>query len=207
MNAMNPMNPTNPRRPMKGLAPFCLAAVTLGLLTGCASSLSGVGSTENFACKAPIGAQCTSISGVYANAAAFGHSAIHESLWLSQGLLATSALEGSSGKSLSQSVVGALTLPVPVALPGAASSPDPAALRSPPRVMRLWIAPWEDADGDLHDASFVHVVVDTGRWLIERVRPAPRSRLDMAKPRLTISAPPVATLEAKPSSDLAPTEP
>jgi conjugal transfer pilus assembly protein TraV len=209
---MNAMNPTIPRSPMKGFAPYCfapycLAALTLGLLTGCASSLSGVGSTESFACKAPIGAQCTSISGVYANAAAFGHSATHESLWLSQGLLATNIPEGSSGKSPSQSVVGALTLPVPATLPGAASSADPAALRSPPRVMRLWIAPWEDADGDLHDASFVHVVVDTGRWLIERVRPAPRSRLDMAKPPLTLSAPPAPSPDAKPSSDLTPTEP
>ena len=51
--------------------------------------------------------------------------------------------------------------------------------------MRLWIAPWEDADGDLHDASFVHVVIDTGRWLIERVRPASRTKLDIATPPLT----------------------
>jgi conjugal transfer pilus assembly protein TraV len=85
--------------------------------------------------------------------------------------------------------------------------PSPAALRSPPRVLRLWIAPWEDADGDLHDASFVHVVVDTGRWLIERVRPAPRSRLDMAKPPLTLSTPPAPSLEATPPVDLTPTEP
>lgn len=216
---MNAMNPTIPMGMLKGLAPFCLAAVTLGLLTGCASSLSGVGSTESFACKAPIGAQCTSISGVYANAAAFGHSAIHESLWLSQGLLATSAPEGPSGNSQSQSAVRALPLPGSVAsqasspvassVPssGATAMPTPAAPRSPPRVLRLWIAPWEDADGDLHDASFVHVVVDTGRWLIDRIRPASRSRLDMARPPLTLSAPPVAASEAKPSSDLTPTEP
>jgi conjugal transfer pilus assembly protein TraV len=201
MNLMNPMKLT------MRVASISLAAVTLGLLTGCASSLSGLGSTENFACKAPVGAQCTSISGVYANAAAFGPSVIHESLWLSHGLLATDTPEGPSDKSPSQSVVGALTLPVPVALPGAASSTNPAALRSPPRVLRLWIAPWEDADGDLHDASFVHVVVDTGRWLIERVRPAPRSRLDMAKPPLMLSTPPIAPPDAQPSSDLAPTEP
>lgn len=207
MNLMNLMNPMNLMKLIMRVAPISLSALTLGLLTGCASSLSGVGSTESFACKAPIGAQCTSISGVYANAAAFGPSAIHESLWLSQGLLATSTPEGLSGKSLSQAVVGALTLPVPVASPGAASSPDPAALRSPPRVMRLWIAPWEDADGDLHDASFVHVVVDTGRWLIERVRPAPRSRLDMAKPPLMLSTPPAPSLEATPPVDLTPTEP
>ena len=44
-----------------------IALLTLGL-SGCASSLSGVGGTQNYACKAPIGALCTSVSGVYANA-------------------------------------------------------------------------------------------------------------------------------------------
>jgi conjugal transfer pilus assembly protein TraV len=47
-----------------------------------------------------------------------------------------------------------------------------AALRTAPRVLRLWIAPWEDSDGDLHEASTVHVLIDHGRWLIERVHPA-----------------------------------
>jgi len=56
-------------------------------------------------------------------------------------------------------------------------------------VLRLWIAPWEDSDGDLHDASFVHVVVDTGRWLIERARPVPRSRTGVATPPLTQPSP------------------
>ena len=56
--------------------------------------------------------------------------------------------------------------------------------------MALWIAPWEDADGDLHEASFVHVVIDTGRWLIERVRPVADPRLDAVRPPLASGAPP-----------------
>jgi conjugal transfer pilus assembly protein TraV len=73
-------------------------------------------------------------------------------------------------------------------------------LRTSPRVLRLWIAPWEDGDGDLHDASSVHVVVDTGRWLIDRVRPTARSRLDVATPPLTPPTPSAAsTSEANPS--------
>jgi conjugal transfer pilus assembly protein TraV len=55
--------------------------------------------------------------------------------------------------------------------------------------LRLWIAPWEDSDGDLHDASFVHVVVDTGRWLIERVRPVPLNRLDGITPPTATATP------------------
>jgi len=36
--------------------------------SGCASNLSGIGGAEQYACRAPVGAQCTSVSGVYANA-------------------------------------------------------------------------------------------------------------------------------------------
>ena len=68
-------------------------------------------------------------------------------------------------------------------LPSATSPSGCAAQRR-----RAWCGcgspPGRTADGDLHEASFVHVVIDTGRWLIERVRePAPsRSvRLDIAR--------------------------
>jgi conjugal transfer pilus assembly protein TraV len=77
--------------------------------------------------------------------------------------------------------------------------------------MRLWIAPWEDADGDLHDASFVHVVVDTGRWLIDRVRPAARAKLDIATPPLsqplTPPSPSVSPPEKGSPVELSPIEP
>jgi conjugal transfer pilus assembly protein TraV len=56
-------------------------------------------------------------------------------------------------------------------------------------VLRLWIAPWEDADGDLHEASVLHVLVDTGRWLIERVIPANRQRVDAVRPPIPSAAP------------------
>ena len=100
-------------------------------------------------------------------------------------------------------------VPASAASASAATAPTPTALRSPPRVMRLWIAPWEDADGDLHDASFVHVVIDTGRWLIERVRPASRSKLDIATPPPTppASLAPAPAPETRSPADLAPTEP
>jgi conjugal transfer pilus assembly protein TraV len=56
-------------------------------------------------------------------------------------------------------------------------------------VLRLWIAPWADADGDLHEASVVHMLVDTGRWLIERVIPANRQRVDAVRPPIPSAAP------------------
>ena len=46
------------------IAPPRLAVLTL---SGCASTLSVVGGADGYACKAPEGAMCTSVSGVYAN--------------------------------------------------------------------------------------------------------------------------------------------
>jgi thiol:disulfide interchange protein DsbC len=48
------------------LTPLLLMALTLA---GCASTLSGVGGADGYACKAPEGAMCTSVSGIYANSA------------------------------------------------------------------------------------------------------------------------------------------
>jgi conjugal transfer pilus assembly protein TraV len=64
------------------------------------------------------------------------------------------------------------------AAPGSTSN----AIRSNPRLLRVWIAPWEDSDGDLHEEGYVHMVVDNGRWLIEHVRAAPRSNVDGVAP-------------------------
>lgn len=198
-----------------------LAAVTTALaLGGCASTLSGVGGADNYACKAPVGARCTSVSGVYANATHRASDATKASrqpaapIVTSRYFDANSATPASAGRQ-APSAAGPASQPgktptaplttnsgsrpnktpataiTPSTAPAAATGP---ALRTNPRVLRLWIAPWEDSDGDLHDASFVHVVVDTGRWLIERVRPAPRSRVDVAKPPLTQPSPAAAPM-------------
>jgi conjugal transfer pilus assembly protein TraV len=207
---MNPNTRTTPMlmRLSKAIATTTALAATV-VLAGCASSLSGVGGTEGYACKAPIGAQCTSVSGVYANAAPMAHRAVYETLRQQQAQLGTSPVATRSAVTQASTKPGASTAPASTPSTSAAPTATPAALRSPARVVRLWIAPWEDADGDLHDASFVHVVVDTGRWLIERVRPAPRSRLDIAPPPVATSvAPSVAPArEATEPADLTPTEP
>jgi conjugal transfer pilus assembly protein TraV len=45
------------------------------------------------------------------------------------------------------------------------NSGDP--IRMAPLVLRVWIAPWEDTDGDLHDQHYLYTVVHQGKWLIE----------------------------------------
>jgi len=132
-------------------------------LSGCASTLSGVGGADGYACKAPEGALCTSVSGVYANTV--------------QGMPRPAKPSEKQTPLARPAIYGATSI-----APDRNAAVSGGPIRSNPRVLRLWIAPWEDADGDLHEEAQVHVVVDTGRWLIEHVRPAARSRVDGVAP-------------------------
>ena len=167
-----------------------LVGATATLLGGCASTMSGLGGESSYACKAPVGSQCTSVSGVYANS-------IH-------GQPPASALP-KPAKEPTSTAAAATVASASTAAPGLGAPPS--ALRSQPRVLRLWIAPWEDADGDLHEASVVHVLIDSGRWLIERVTPANRQRVDAVRPPIPSAAPassPASASEPASSTDIAP---
>jgi len=142
---------------------FATALIFALVLPGCASTLSGVGGADGYACKAPEGALCTSVSGVYANTA--------------QGMPKPAQLPEKQSPPV---IYGATSI-----APDRSAALPSGPIRSNPRVLRLWIAPWEDADGDLHEAALIHMVVDTGRWLIEHVRPATRSRIDGVAPPIS----------------------
>ena len=143
-----------------------LLALAATALAGCAP-MSGLDAADSYGCKAPEGVSCISVSGTYANSGPGGR--------LSRG--PSGAAKSPAGAPAIYYGASPVALMQPAA-PGAASS----ALRSSPRLLRVWIAPWEDSDGDLHGDAYVHMVVDTGRWLIEHVRPAPRSSVDAAAP-------------------------
>ncbi|MDD5298834.1 MAG: type IV conjugative transfer system lipoprotein TraV [Rhodocyclaceae bacterium] len=133
---------------MRNLPLLAIAILGVGGLNGCAGTMSGMtGSDSKFACKAPDGVTCSSLSGVYANAVANNLPALRKD---DKG--------DASGK--------AAMPPSPGEVVGhAPSSGDP--IRSQPKILRVWIAPWEDTDGDLHDQSYVYVVADPGRWMLE----------------------------------------
>lgn len=40
------------------------------------------------------------------------------------------------------------------------------ALYAPPEELRIWVNRWRDNDGDLHDDSFMYVLVGEGQWLV-----------------------------------------
>ena len=203
------------------LAALLAGTAVLGL-GGCASNLSGVGGTPTYACKAPAGAQCTSVSGVYANAGQGARQLLGSDAprAVGSGALGTPVADATSHGPVVRSGAGAPaptasameTRPAPApasgattVAPNAPSAALPAqpttALRTAPRVLRLWIAPWEDSDGDLHEASTVNVLIDHGRWLIERVRPAPRGpRMGVTPPAAPTVAPTAAPASAPPGA-------
>ena len=144
---------------------FALLALAAGL-SGCASTMSGIGGHETYGCKAPEGVQCRSISGIYANAQNTAPAAVSERRM---------PPPPATYRAVAPTITAA------VAAPPSPSTVTPP-LRSPARVLRLWVAPWEDNDGDLHEASTVHVLIDTGRWLIEHVRASPRDPFRAVRP-------------------------
>lgn len=133
---------------MKTLAlTFGIGAVVA--LSGC-SSMSGFDAKSEFACKAPDGILCESMSGIYANAQAKNLPGQRVNA------------RGEAPVELSQAKAGSNVMTKPI------YSGTP--IRSAPRLLRVWFAPWEDTDGDLHDQSYVYLPVDFGRWLIEHNR-------------------------------------
>lgn len=137
-----------------------LAAVFGGAasLAGC-MSLSGLSGNSSYACKAPDGVTCQSVSGTYANAVANNPPA--------QRARATPT----AAPEVTQPAPAASTPSVRKASADAAPAQP---LRSAPRILRLWFKPWEDADRDLYDQGYVYVQVDGGRWLVDHAQRAIR---------------------------------
>lgn len=144
---------------------LALGSTALCALAGC-TSLTGLGGDSHYACKAPEGVACQSVSGTYANVAATGQAAPAR---------ADKASPASPPPTAGRP-------PDPLARPQAtAASP----LRSASKVLRLWIKPWEDLDGDLFDQGYVYVQVDTGLWLLDHLQRSIRESYAPLRPPVT----------------------
>ncbi len=137
-----------------------LTAVLGGVvsLAGC-MSLSGLSGNSSYACKAPDGVTCQSVSGTYANAVA-------NNLPAQRTRATSTATPASTPPSSAAST--------PTVRNASADAAQVLPLRSAPRILRLWFKPWEDADRDLYDQGYVYVQVDGGRWLVDHAQRAIR---------------------------------
>ncbi|WP_152428928.1 TraV family lipoprotein [Methylomonas sp. MK1] len=68
------------------------------------------------------------------------------------------------------------TLPPPLQQP-VPKIDDPTPIRTPSQVMRIWIAPWEDAEGDLMVSNYVYTELEPRRWMIGKAAPTANSSL------------------------------
>lgn len=136
--------------------PWLAAAGTAGslMISGC--SITGLGAGSSLTCKLPEGARCDSVSNTY-NESTRGQLPGQARRRAMEGGDAEPAPSGTSqrGADAGASYVDARLSPA--AMP----------LRSQPRIARVWIKPWEDSDGDLHDQSYVYLPVDEGHWMLE----------------------------------------
>ncbi|MBN3815162.1 type IV conjugative transfer system lipoprotein TraV [Paraburkholderia sp. Se-20369] len=154
------------------------SGTALVALAGC--SFSGYDASSSFACKAPEGVLCSSMSGIYANAMArnLPEQRVHSGSGATTNIALGSYAAGpDSASSASIAAVGMNARPSRGAtglLPRALDSGAP--VHTAPREMRIWFAPWQDADSDLHDQEYVYLVIDSGHWSIahnqERIQAA-----------------------------------
>lgn len=126
--------------------------LSLMLLSGCA--FSGLDGSSSFTCKAPDGVSCTSVSGVYANKPAPANDAN------------AAAGDAGTGKPRLPSLQPYHTSTETLHAMPVSGAP----LLSPPRVLRIWMAPWRDQDGDLRDQAYLYVMWDRGEWNIQHSR-------------------------------------
>lgn len=145
-----------------------LLACLLLSLSGC-MNLSGLGGSSDYACKAPDGMTCTSVSGTYANAVQDNlpaQVAKRRMAAKSNGEPGTNPAPGAPQPRLAPARASAKATVPPVAQSPSLALP----LRSSARILRLWFKPWEDADRDLYDQGYVYVQIDAGQWLIDHAQ-------------------------------------
>ncbi len=102
-----------------------------------AASLAGC--AARYGCPAPKGVSCKPISEVY---------------------------RSTLGSATTSKTAKNATAPSTQAKPPAPTSlaEDQSPIRSAPKILRVWISPWIDDEGDLHQDGYVYVVVDHGAW-------------------------------------------
>lgn len=152
-------------------------------LSGCAGGVTGLDAKGEYDCKAPKGVPCMSMSGAYANARGGAPSASATAV-VPQGTPVPAAAQVPEPRS-SIDYSAPPTLPTAAAAqPGATGRVSPAAmsaptsglpLRTPERILRIWVAAVEDAEGTLHDQRYLYVTVDRGQWQLETFQDAARA--------------------------------
>lgn len=163
--------------------------IMLSILSGC-SSISGIGGSSSLSCPLPEENNCRSIVETYKG--------------VRPPVAATTTPKQFDYEDGNRSVPAVPEKTVSYVAKAEATQAvreTPATgmpLRTAPRVLRVWIAPYEDENGTLRDQSFAYVVVDQGKWQIEHNQ---KKIMDQYAPvRASIGTPaPTTTQESLPN--------
>jgi conjugal transfer pilus assembly protein TraV len=159
-----------------------IAAIVL--LSGCAS-IDGTGSSDKLACPMPDGSTCTRMSDAYQETVYGPHHPKAQQITSSNASPVENAVVPNMPVRPLQATIQAIPL------------------RSSPRTLRMWIAPWKDTDGDLIGEARAYLKVDDGDWQIDYIR------TDIRKSYTTPLLPPprAQTVGDEPKQVAAPTSP
>ncbi len=166
----------------------CGIPFSVALLAGC-SSITGLDGASQYACKAPEGVKCDSVTGNYYNALQNNLPAQRKPTGTPNPASLSGPQSASAVRGPSRAGASSIPTAIGAAVPAEGSAYAAAPLRAGPRVLRLWIKPWEDADRDLNGESLVYVQIDNGRWLVDHVQRQAREPYTPIRPtRLPTSA-------------------
>jgi conjugal transfer pilus assembly protein TraV len=170
---------------------FVIASV-VAALAGCNGTM-GLGGSSEYACPVAPGVTCESVSNVY-RMSREGKLPSKSSPPASSAP-STDADPATPAPARATSVTA--TAPIAAAaVPSRAAMVSPMPIRSQPRILRGWIVPYEDADGDLVGDAYVFIPVDSGRWMVEHARQRIREQYAPARPTAAAVAAPTTTASA-----------
>jgi conjugal transfer pilus assembly protein TraV len=172
--------------------PLSALLFSLCLITGC-SNLAGVGGSTEYACPMPEGSNCKSMSQTYQDS--FRRKSSQAQTQTSSSSTVDVSL--SSFSFSSSSVEASVTKPQHPELYAEIGTP----LLTGPRVMRIFIVPWTDADDNLMDGRRIFVKVEESHWRLDHVKASlVRQYAPIIPPSQPISTPVSSSESVSPNS-------
>ena len=131
-----------------------LAALAVVTLSGC-SSMFAIGN-DDFGCKGmPDGMMCQSARDVY-----------HQTNNGNVPLPMHPKKENSTEESHQEATVTNVSNNQGRAYIAPTLDEGPTPIRTPAKIMRIWVAPWQSKDGDLNVPGYVYTEIEHRRWVI-----------------------------------------
>ena len=84
--------------------------------------------------------------------------------------------------------------------------PEAVPVRTPAKVMRIWISPWQDQSGDLHMAGHVFTEIEPRRWSVGEPGGNPAPQLELLQPLNPPTTSTAQRSDASPAKSPAPAE-